>query len=395
MTRRRPSIDLAGFAALALAMALTATMPASAQPAGTFSLPPGETPRPAAGPADPETPSTTPSPVASPAATPTPPRIVLPPQPRAAPSPTPTPAARPSPRPTAAATARPAATPATPAAPAATTAIPPPAALPSAEPNPAPETPALPTEPAATPSAEAAPPWREIAGGIGLVLGIALIVWLLRRGRARRITEAAESWEAAPTPPSPTPPPPPGTATAAPSAPPPAAPPPYAPLPRGEFALGLDPLRMTLAMINATFVYRLTVGNPGAEPLGPLRITCDMISAHASLAAAEQLMPDPSTAWLSHDFDAIPPGESITIDGELRLPRAEIRPIRSGDSAIFAPLARFTLQTLAGRAPALLGARVFVIGEEAEQPGGPVRPFRLNDGTRSYSRISQREVAIS
>ena len=152
---------------------------------------------------------------------------------------------------------------------------------------------------------------------------------------------------------------------------------------------------MTLALINATFVYRLAITNRGTVPLGPLRITGDMISAHASRAVAEQLDPDPTQAWLSHDFDALPPGETMEIDGELRLPRSEIRPIHTGNASLFVPLVRFTLQTLTGGVPIPLGARVFVVGEEPDQPGGPVRPFRLNEGSRVYSCISQREVDIT
>lgn len=423
MTRRGFSIGRAGTAALALALAAPSFVPgALAQSADDFRLPPGESPRPA-GPVDPEPPAATPTPAPTPAPSPTPapPRIVLPPpapRPTATARPTPRPSASapaatvrpstPSPRPTAAPTPAPTAT-----APAATAAASAPAPVPTApaiEPSvaattspdlstPAPIEPPAPeaAPPAAFESAEG-PPWTAIAAGIGLVLAIALIVWLLRRGRTARIAAAEETWEAArnpsPAPPSPAPPQPaaPGTVTPPPT---PAPQPAFAPLPRGDFDMVLEPQRMTLAMINATFVYRLAIANRGSAPLGPIRITCDMISAHASLATAEQLLPDPAQAWLSHDFDAIPPGESIVIDGELRLPRAEIRPIHSGGSVIFAPLARFTLQTLANGAPTLLGARVFVIGEEAEQPGGPVRPFRLNEGTRSYSRISQREVAIS
>lgn len=400
MRRLGFSIDLAGFAALALAAAPafgpSALAPSAlAQSASDFRLPPGESPKPA-GPVDPEPPAArptaAPTPVPSPAATP--PRIVLPP-------PTATPTARPmpspSPRSTAVPARRPSATPVPAAAapaPTPTPVVPLPAATPTAA-----ESAAPPAEPPASEPAAQPLPWPAIAAGAGLVFAIGLIVWLLRRGRAARIAAAEERLTGvSAAPPAPVPPPAPAPAEPAapqpaPPAPPPAAP--FAPLPRGDFTLSIEPMRLTLAMINATFVYRLTIGNPGPHPLGPIRISCDMISAHASLATAEQLVPDPAQAWLAHEFEAIPPGESIVIDGELRLPRAEIRPIRSGQSAIFVPLARFTLQTLAGGAPQLLGARVFVIGEEPEQPGAPVRAFRLNEGTRSYSRISQREVAIA
>ena len=180
---------------------------------------------------------------------------------------------------------------------------------------------------------------------------------------------------------------------------------PEAPLPRPafhphaekavDFEIELVPQRMTMALINASLSYRLTILNRDAKPLGPLRISCDLISAHASLQAAEQLEPDPEKAWMSHDFEALPPGEHLVVDGEVRLPRAEILPVRSGGNHLFVPLVRFTVQTVDGDATETVGARVFVIGEEPEQAGGALKPFRLNDGTRSYSRIAQREVTIA
>ncbi|HEX7753127.1 MAG TPA: hypothetical protein VF440_12090, partial [Novosphingobium sp.] len=84
-------IDLA----LSAALALAAGSPVLAQPASDFRLPPGEAPRAAPGPVDPETPSAPPTPAPSP--TPLP-RIVLPPPtPRATATATPTTRATPAP----------------------------------------------------------------------------------------------------------------------------------------------------------------------------------------------------------------------------------------------------------------------------------------------------------
>lgn len=170
------------------------------------------------------------------------------------------------------------------------------------------------------------------------------------------------------------------------------------PLPTPIFARPFDitfePQRMTLAMINASLTYRLTITNRDDRPLGPLRITCDLISAHASLLAAEQLTPDPDQAWLSHDFEALPPAGDLVVNGEVKLPRAEILPVRNGQAYLFVPLARFTVQIVENGIPQTIGARVFVIGEEPGEPEAALKPFRLNEGTRSYSRIGQRDVTL-
>jgi hypothetical protein len=37
-------------------------------------------------------------------------------------------------------------------------------------------------------------------------------------------------------------------------------------------------------------------------------------------------------------------------------------------------------------------SRTWVVGEEAEAPGSPLKPFRLDLGPRTYSNVGQRAV---
>lgn len=385
-----------GLSATALAAALAVGTAVQAQAVGDFQLQPGTpSPSPAAGPTDSTVPSPTPqpsvrpspTPVTIPAATPTPrPSPASTPSPRA----TPRPVATPAPRPTAAVAASPAAS-----APAPTESAPAPEATETAPPSEA-ATPAP-----ATRADEGFPGWLlgVIAAVVSLLLGYGGYLLGRRSGK----TEPADDWPETPAEPAPTPAPqpaPPAALPPLPSAAPepaPRRPAPTAPTPAATrpFEMTLEPLRMTMAMINASLTYRLTIASRDGTPLGPLRITCDLIPAHASLQAAEAIVPDPAQPWQSHDFEALPAGEALVVNGEVRLPRTEIVPVRSGANLLFVPLARFTVQTLANGAPETIGAGVFVVGEEPDQPGAGLKPFRLNDGTRSYSRIGQREVTIA
>lgn len=387
-----------GLSATALAAALAMGTAAQAQAVGDFQLQPGTpSPSPAAGPTD----SNVPSPTPQPSVRPSPPPVTIPtatPTPRPSPTPTsspraiqrPAPVATAAPRPAAAAVASPAAS-----VPAPTGSAPAPEATETAPPSEA-ATPA----PAAK-ADEGFPGWLMWVIGTAVALLLGYGGFLLGRGSRR--AAPVDDWPEAPAEPAPTPAPqpaPPAALPPLPSAAPepaPRRPAPAAPTPAAArpFEMTLEPLRMTMAMINASLTYRLTIASRDGTPLGPLRITCDLIPAHASLQAAEAIVPDPAQPWQSHDFEALPAGEALVVNGEVRLPRTEIVPVRSGANLLFVPLARFTVQTLANGAPETIGAGVFVVGEEPDQPGAGLKPFRLNDGTRSYSRIGQREVTIA
>jgi hypothetical protein len=166
----------------------------------------------------------------------------------------------------------------------------------------------------------------------------------------------------------------------------PVAPLPSPSAPRAEaLQVALEPVRLSLTLLNAALAYRLEVTNASLAPLEALRIEADMISAHASLGREEQLG-GPNGAATTHVVERLDPGESRTIEGEFRLPFAQIVPIRQGNAAMLLPLARIRAQA-AGIGPVV---RTFVVG----QPGaGGLQPFRLDLGPRIYPDLAQRAFA--
>lgn len=389
-------------AALAFACAAQAQTPGSVN---DYQLPPAPSPAAPApqGPVDNQNPvarPTTPAP-----ATPTPaepvPRIELPASsPAAAPTdrPAATPAASQRVQRRAQAVATPA--PASPAtAPAATDAPAPPAALPSA---------ALPA-PVAMPAASTAGAGRDLwlalaAGGALLIAVIAFLLWRRRKPAAVAAEEPALTVEtpavdppaaepartepaAAPVP-SPAPPP---LAEAAPR-----------PLPRPAFALPAVEVRLAaetlrLSVVYATLSYRLAVTNSGDGPLGALRISGDLASGHASLSIGQQLLLDGSGLDGRHELTGLAPGETANLAGELRLPLAQVVPLRAGAALFFAPLARFLIEAgeEAGVAASFSESRVFTIGLPSDRPGGAMQPLRLDLGPQLFRELDQREIDLS
>ncbi|WP_338466420.1 hypothetical protein RXV95_12770 [Novosphingobium sp. ZN18A2] len=151
----------------------------------------------------------------------------------------------------------------------------------------------------------------------------------------------------------------------------------------------LEPRRLGVTLVNATLTYRLQLTNTAPRMLEDIAISGDMIAAHASLPVEQQLGADGAQFAPLHRIESIEPGESVTIEGDLRLALAAILPIRHGQHRLFVPLARFETSWSAGEARK---ARVsaFLIGLLPDGESDRLRPFRLDLGPRMYPDIGQR-----
>ncbi|WP_140420590.1 hypothetical protein [Novosphingobium sp. B 225] len=229
--------------------------------------------------------------------------------------------------------------------------------------------------------------WRPwLVGALALLAGTGALLWW----RRRRLSEPEIAFEP-PVVPQPEPDPQPARQPAAVVEPEPAT----TPLPEPalspaptELVLTLEVRRLTASLMATTLSYSLRLTNNGAAPLAALAIEADMVSAHASLPVEQQIANPVQRMELRHAQVDLAPGESVEFTGDLRLSLADITPIRSGSSAYFVPLARFRVD---GGVQVM--AQTFVIGELPEQAGAALRPFRLDLGPRTYSRIGQRAVA--
>ncbi len=393
-------------AALLAGMLMAVTQPVLAQSASGFRLPPGpsstSTPR-VQGPVDPDnpvisgprpSPRPSPSPVPQPtAATPTPTAAAAAPTPRSAvtaPQPATT-AARPQPQPRQISPGTPTPQPAQgqPATP---------TALPSTPPT---NTPIFSTAPgkAAAPSlvpnggGSAIPAWVLPTGGglLALLLALLGVVWWRRRREEAPIAVEFER----PVVPEPTADtqlatkpvaiPEPALSKSPPVQTPPAAV--AQAVEQDGIAITLEAKRMSASLMATTLSYRLTLANKGKEPLAALAIEGDMIAAQADLPTERQVAARDQALALRHALVELAPGETAEFTGDIRLPLNEIVPIRAGNAAYFIPLARFRVAT-----GAKVLAQTFVVGETPADPTAALKPFRLDLGPRTYSKIGQRAV---
>jgi hypothetical protein len=268
--------------------------------------------------------------------------------------------------------------------------------------------------------------------GAGLLSGLGwVLAWVRRRRKAEADVAAEEAatavvpqapepvasrWTEPPDPaPDPEPVSPPPSVPPAPPAPPVPAPPPAAvpaapaaaspftpaaiPGQRAASAAATAPLaleavpeRLTISLVMATLRYRLRITNRGETALGEVVVRGGMIAAHSSLPEREQLGGEGTALAECHHFVGLAPGEGAELSGELRVPLAELAPIRVGNAALFVPLVRFRASGLAVSGAVVEEGCVLAVGEPPATPGAGIRPFRLDLGPRLYNEIASRRL---
>ena len=162
--------------------------------------------------------------------------------------------------------------------------------------------------------------------------------------------------------------------------------------PQTGLGIALEARRMSASLMATTLSYTLTLTNNGPDTLSALAIEGDMIAAHASLPPEQQIASNHLRLELRHALVTLAPGESAKFSGDFRLPLTALNPIRAGDAAFFVPLARLRVEASTIGGQPLVEVQTYVVGETGDAPGAGLRPFRLDLGPRTYSRIGQRVV---
>ena len=156
----------------------------------------------------------------------------------------------------------------------------------------------------------------------------------------------------------------------------------------GPLSFAIEARQLSITLTAATLAYRITLSNSGKTPLHDVAIAGDMISAHASLSQDQQLASLNSALNACHSIARIPPGQTVQVMGEFRLPLPLIQPIRRGDAALFVPLARLRVEATGDGKGVMV--KTALIGQRSTRPGGVLQPFRLDPGPRIYREVTQK-----
>ncbi|OCC25178.1 hypothetical protein MB02_00330 [Croceicoccus estronivorus] len=150
----------------------------------------------------------------------------------------------------------------------------------------------------------------------------------------------------------------------------------------------LETTSLSVTLVNALLSYQLTLTNASRQMIRDIRIAGDIVSAHSSQSMEEQLSGPDGNAVL-HTVSGLLPGQSIFLNGQLRMPIAAIRPVKREHAMLFIPLIRMRIEA-EGLASALV--QTCVVGQHPAGPGAGLRPFRLDAGPRVYTEIGQRTL---
>lgn len=143
------------------------------------------------------------------------------------------------------------------------------------------------------------------------------------------------------------------------------------------------PSHLTRSMMAATFSCRVALVNPGGQPVEDVTVGLDLITAHGSVPANEQLADPARSLPEAGRIARIAPGETIEFAYDVRLPTAEIRTIRQGAAQLYVPLLRVRAQA-SGTAPV---ARTFLVGTLPDASANKLQPFRLDEMPQTYRMI--------
>lgn len=255
----------------------------------------------------------------------------------------------------------------------------------------APPLPAPAVAPASLPPAEPSSPWPWIGAAAALVALTAAFFWLRRRK-----PEEAETVEEPFSEPAPRPAP--ARPAAAPTPPRPEPAPAATDRPWLDLSMEVQAARLTL--MGATIGYRLEIHNRGSGAANDVLVRSLIANADAQQQALFQSFFAGESGLPVHSAVAIAPGETLTLNGELRLHTQDIAAIPMGQRALLIPLIAFDAQyrwtNAAGESEGTgRTGRAFIIGEEQTPPVERLAPFRLDLGPRQYRTPGSRPTALS
>lgn len=147
--------------------------------------------------------------------------------------------------------------------------------------------------------------------------------------------------------------------------------------------LTLRPERLTVGLAELTVSWMLDLRNVGDTHLVALRIWSDMTGVQGGMQARKQLEGAQGKRASLHRIGSLFPGAKGRIKGEWRFPLADIPPVEGARAIVVLPMVRFRFVG-AGFAPF---RTAFLIGLPPEPGSGRLKPVRLDEGTKTLSRV--------
>ena len=149
------------------------------------------------------------------------------------------------------------------------------------------------------------------------------------------------------------------------------------------------------SLMGVTIAYGLLLHNRGVRPAQDVLVRGIIGNGGANQQALLDGFFIGETGLPLHAAVALAPGETLRLEGELRLAPDQIVPVPMGDRSLLIPIAAFDTSYQYSDAADDKGrtARAFIVGQEQEPPAERLAPLRLDQGPRHYRRPAARAAA--
>ena len=149
------------------------------------------------------------------------------------------------------------------------------------------------------------------------------------------------------------------------------------------------------SLMGVTIAYGLLLHNRGVRPAQDVLVRGIIGNGGANQQALLDGFFIGETGLPLHAAVALAPGETLRLDGELRLAPDQIVPVPMGDRSLLIPIAAFDVTYQVNDAADDKGrtARAFIVGQEQEPPAERLAPLRFDQGPRQYRRPAARAAA--
>jgi hypothetical protein len=159
--------------------------------------------------------------------------------------------------------------------------------------------------------------------------------------------------------------------------------------PRPWIELDIVPERAAATEAEAVVHYALTLTNQGDAPARNIRIDPRLFNAGAE-GEMMAFFQGPIHEKSGSPQVLIAPGGTLKLNGQVAMPKAELREIEVAGRRIFVPMVAINVAydwtEGSGRT-----SRSWLVGREAETPSAKMGPFRLDLGPRIYRSVGRRE----
>jgi len=163
------------------------------------------------------------------------------------------------------------------------------------------------------------------------------------------------------------------------------------PQPRPWLELDIAPDRAAATDSEAYVHYALTLTNRGEAEARNIRIDPRLFNAGAE-GEMMAFFQGPIHEQSGSPHVILPPGGSLKLNGQVAMPKAELREIELQGRRIFVPMVAINVAYDWTGGGTGRTSRSWLVGREAETPTEKMGPFRLDLGPRIYRSVGRREA---